>query len=89
MDVGMLWFDDGPAPLKEKVARAVTYYREKYGEKPTLCLVHPSTLNGSAGAVNGVEVRAAVTVLPHHFWIGVEEEARPAKRTTAPRKKAA
>ncbi len=73
MEIGMLWFDDGPAPFVEKVEQAVAYYREKYGHGPTHCLVHPETLNGGKNKVSGVVVKEAHNVMPHHYWIGTEE----------------
>ena len=74
MEIGMLWFDDGPKPLQEKVAQAVAFYEDKFGDKPTHCLVHPSTLNGGEGLVGSVQVRKARNVMPNHYWIGVEEQ---------------
>ncbi len=76
MDIGMLWYDDGPAKLKERVLRAVEYYADKYGRKPNLCLVNPETLNGDAGKFKGVQLRAAPAVMVDHFWLGVEERAK-------------
>jgi len=86
MNIGMLWFDNDPkAGLEVKIERAVSYYRTKYGKTPTLCFVHPSMMpagvDGNAEAVQpngnesirsaGVEVRSTRSVLPNHFWIGV------------------
>ncbi len=84
MNVGMLWFDNDPkSGLGSKVARAAAYYRNKYGKTPTLCFVHPSMLTASVPAggeasasdkgilTGGVEVRSNPSVLPNHFWIGV------------------
>jgi hypothetical protein len=79
MDVGMLWFDDDPRRnLEEKVARAVAHYKEKYGQMPSLCFVNPGTLNGGPDTAAGVQIKAARTVLPNHFWVGVGD---PAART--------
>lgn len=75
MEIGMLWFDDSSNSLADKVARALAHYENKYGRKATLCLVHPETLNGGEEIVGGVEMRSARSVMPHHYWIGVEEEA--------------
>ncbi|MGD2251951.1 MAG: hypothetical protein PVF70_03440 [Anaerolineales bacterium] len=72
MRIGMLWFDDGPQSLQERLARAVDYYTEKYGRAPTLCMVHPQTLNEGDCAASGVEVREATSVMPNHFWLGVD-----------------
>ncbi len=81
MNVGMLWFDNDPkAALATKVERAATYYRTKYGRTPTLCFVHPTTLSaaglpeerdGKGYLAAGIEVRSHRSVLPNHFWIGV------------------
>ena len=80
MNIGMLWFDNDPkVELTIKIERAAAYYRTKYGNQPTLCFVHPSMI-GSITTDNqgqaplrtaGVEIRSARSVLPNHFWIGV------------------
>lgn len=84
MNIGMLWFDNDPkSALDAKIERAASYYRNKYGKLPTLCYVHPCMLptggpsNGTAEAGQagfrsaGLEVRPTRTVLPNHFWIGI------------------
>jgi hypothetical protein len=80
MNVGMLWFDNDPkTELTVKVERAASYYRDKYGNSPTLCFVHPTMLakflqgNSEQNSFKaaGVEVRSTRSVLPNHFWIGV------------------
>jgi hypothetical protein len=86
MDIGMLWFDDSSRTLKDKITRAVDYYKEKYGSAPTHCVVNPATLNGGEAVMAGVEVQAARSVLQHHFWIGVDETAM---RVQASHRKAA
>ena len=49
MNTGMLWFDNDPkTALTAKIERAVDYYHKKYGRKPNLCLIHPSTLENPA-----------------------------------------
>lgn len=69
----MLWFDDESArTVEEKIERAAKHYAGKYGSQPTLCYVHPSMLNGDQVKANGIEIRTANTVLPHHFWLGHE-----------------
>ncbi len=81
MRIGMLWFDnDASRALDDKVARAAAHYRQKYGRAPTLCYVHPAALNGDPHRAGGIEVRAARTVLPHHFWLGVAEEGDALRR---------
>jgi len=78
MNVGMLWFDNDPrTALTAKVERAADYYRNKYGQVPDLCLVHPSMLAESllkAGKKFAVTVRPNRLVLPGHLWIGVEDK---------------
>jgi hypothetical protein len=79
MDIGMLWFDnDKQAEVSAKIQRAADYYHKKYGVTPNLCFVHPSMIhNGSLKAQDEkmrsgeVEVRTSRSVLPNHFWIGV------------------
>ncbi len=78
MDVGMLWFDnDKERDLNTKVMRAADYYRKKYGNVPNLCYVHPNMFpvkkefESKKIMAGNVEVRPAPTVLPNHFWIGV------------------
>ena len=77
MNVGMLWFDnDKHTALAAKVERAAQYYRQKYGQFPDLCLVHPSMLgdNGPQEPQPGrVALRPNRLILPGHLWIGVEE----------------
>jgi hypothetical protein len=77
MRTGMLWFDNSPRSLKEKVADASSFYKEKYGQPPTLCYVNPASLQGTEVRSNGVEVRETRTVMPDHFWIGVDLKASP------------
>jgi hypothetical protein len=86
MEIGMLWFDNSSRSLGDKVSRAVAYYTQKYGRAPTMCLVNPATLDGGEGTVAGVQLRQARSVLPDHFWIGVDEK-RPKRQPN--RRKAA
>lgn len=78
MNIGMLWFDNDPkAEISTKIERAARYYREKYGRQPNICFVHPSMLQEGyltrpgEKERNPIEVRASKSVLPNHFWIGV------------------
>ena len=70
----MLWFDNDPkSEFLSKVRRAAAYYRDKYGEEPNLCFVHPSMLDSlqlNAGTIN---ICSNGSILPHHFWIGVQQ----------------
>jgi hypothetical protein len=77
MNIGMLWFDnDTKSDLPAKVNRAATYYIGKYGKKPNICFVHPSMAqansNDKALKAGDIEIQLTKTVLPHHFWIGIQ-----------------
>jgi len=90
MDIGMLWFDnDKKSDYEAKIERAARYYRKKYGKTPNLCFVHPCMIpmNGSqeSDLINlptdtqplksqGVEIRTSKTMLPNHFWIGINRQ---------------
>jgi len=77
MDIGMLWFDnDQKADLQAKITRAASYYQDKYGEVPNLCFIHPCMLDPSSSNLNqpGVEIRTSNTMLPNHFWIGINRQ---------------
>jgi hypothetical protein len=80
MDIGMLWYDDdNKAKLDDKVARAVEYYRAKYGVQPTECYVHPGMLGeGQPSIAAGVRLRGSGTVIKNHFWLGVGDDDRAA-----------
>ena len=72
MDTGMLWFDNDPKlDVLCKVQKAATYYKNKYGEEPNLCFVHPSMMADAKTNSGFVVVRSNTTMLPNHFWIGV------------------
>jgi hypothetical protein len=76
MEIGMLWFDaDHGQAVDKRIERAAAYYRSKYGRKPNLCFVHPTmTEEGASLGVADLEVKTSVSVLPDHFWLGVDEE---------------
>jgi hypothetical protein len=72
MKVGMLWFDNDPkTDIAMKINRAVDYYRNKYGQTPNLCIVHPSMVKASPIKTGTIEVRSSRSVLPNHFWLGL------------------
>ncbi len=73
METGMLWFDDSNRPLTEKVESAVAYYLNKYEQSPNLCAVHPSMLPDGDTKVGQIDIRSATAVMPHHFWLGVDQ----------------
>lgn len=72
MNIGMLWFDNDPkANLKIKIERAASYYQTKYGQSPNVCFVHPSMIQANPEKPAAIEVRTNRSVLPNHFWIGI------------------
>ena len=83
---GLLWFDDSPTrATADKIGNAVARYRQKYGHKPDVCYVHPAHLNeGEMSLADGVKVLAAKSVLPNHFWLGIQSSPG-GDRTPAPR----
>jgi hypothetical protein len=71
VNVGLLWLDDDKRrTFEEKVQRAAEHYREKYGRLPELCLVNSSMLE-DAKSVGKIKVVPIHTVLPYHFWLGM------------------
>jgi len=86
MKIGLLWYDDSPKTLAQKVALAVVAYKRKFGEMPTTCYVNPCQFPRPSGWPEGGEIIAAQmlvgpvevaplqTVLKHHFWIGRETQ---------------
>lgn len=73
MDIGLLWFDNDPkSDLETKVSRAAAYYREKYGQEPNLCFVHPSMLKEKKIETGRVILQSSTSMIPYHFWLGVK-----------------
>lgn len=75
MHTGMLWFDNTPGlSLTERIEKAAEYYRRKYHQEPTLCLIHPSMGEGldNETQIGNIKVRKYNPVLPRHLWIGIE-----------------
>jgi len=83
---GLLWFDDNPTrPVRDKIERAVQRYQQKYGHNPDVCYVHPAQLKeGDLSLAEDVKVLPAKSVLPHHFWLGIQS-SHDASRTRASR----
>jgi hypothetical protein len=86
MNIGMLWYDDdAKRQLDEKVARAVEFYRAKYGVQPTECYVHPGMLAaGQPSTAAGVRLRPNRTIIKNHFWLGVDEGLAAAPAAAQP-----
>jgi hypothetical protein len=76
MNIGMLWFDgDQSRSLDERIQRAAAYYHHKYGRAPNLCFIHPQcTAADQSAALAGLRVKPSASVMPDHFWIGLEDQ---------------
>jgi hypothetical protein len=80
MKIGMLWFDNDPkVDLEAKLKKAFEYYQKKYKKSPNLVWVHPTMLALSEGEGHynsplGLTVKPNRSVMPDHFWVGVEAE---------------
>ena len=73
MNVGMLWLDDDKrTTIEEKISRAAEYYQHKFGQAPNTCLVNTGVLKEEL-VVGAIHVSSARNVLPHHFWIGIDQ----------------
>jgi hypothetical protein len=80
MKEGLLWFDNDPRrKLVDKVGQAATRYRVKFGRRPTICYLNEADLDGQPDQLKGIRLQVMPNVLPHHFWIGVENSKVLAK----------
>lgn len=71
LKIGMLWYDaDSKSSIEKKVERAVKYYKQKYNTEPNKCYVKSIK---EPIMVGDVSVQAMKTILPNHFWIGIEK----------------
>lgn len=87
--IGLLWFDDSPRDLKDRVEPAVRRYTDRFGRQPTICYAHPSALNGLGSSENGtsgisldigglsLRVEARRSVLRYHFFVGEADAGSP------------
>lgn len=73
MKIGLLWFDNSPTDaLSVKINRAAAYYAQKTGEIPNACYTNPANCPAET-VIDQIAVIPTRHILPHHFWIGVEE----------------
>ena len=81
MQIGLLWFDNSTdRGLAAKIEDAARRYREKFGVSPDTCYVNSAALDVGeiallARPAQGLPLRVlpATDVLPHYFFLGVEE----------------
>lgn len=75
MNSGMLWYDNDPkTELNNKVSQAAAYYKKKYGHTPNMCYVHTSMLTDKSAKAGSINIKTTKSILPHHFWLGVNEK---------------
>jgi alkyl sulfatase BDS1-like metallo-beta-lactamase superfamily hydrolase len=82
MQTGLLWFDNDPRRgMTVKIEDAVRRYQEKFGIAPNICYVNQAAFDEGElkFALQGIQVTSlrvvpASNVLPHHFWVGIEEQ---------------
>ena len=87
---GLLWYDDSPTrSTEDKIGNAVARYKQKYGHAPDMCYVHPASLAGldpsslvipSGQPGKLVQITSLRSVLPNHFWLGVNATVETSKR---------
>ena len=71
MRIGMLWFDNDPkSTFAEKCNRAIKYYTDKYGVRPTAIWVNPKT---AITEIPGIVIVQSLSILNNHFWVGLEK----------------
>lgn len=74
MDIGeLVLIEDSRLSVEQRVLWAAGRYQRKYGRKPTLCLLHPSLLNGKRKRVAGLKLEPRKSVLPNYLWVGIAE----------------
>ena len=81
MEVGELFYIENPSlNLEERVLWAAERYQKKFGQQPTLCMLHPSLLKAGQKRLGRLRLEAKKSVLPNYLWIGVPAEAKPLAR---------
>lgn len=70
MRIGLMWADFSKDAFSVKVQRAVSYFEEKYRFRPNAIVVHPNT---AITEFSGIAIRQSRSILPNHFWVGLEE----------------
>jgi hypothetical protein len=74
MREGLLWFDKDPnRKIGDKISRAAERYQAKLQHKPTVCYLSIEDFSGEVEEVNGIRLKPAHNIRPHHFLIGVEQ----------------
>lgn len=70
MHQGMLWFDDRKnVSVAQKIADALKFYEQKYGNRPTCCYIHSGNGLEEAKKDLGLRVEVSQYVLPNHYLL--------------------
>jgi hypothetical protein len=69
MRIGLMYFDNSKKSFTEKCEGAIAYYTAKYGHAPNEIWIHPKT---AITEIPNVAIRLSRSILPNHFWIGLE-----------------
>lgn len=80
MTVGILYFDDRPIALADKLAAFAERHRVKTGRYPDTAFIHPRTGDEGvvlAGGLNTITVKHSQYMLVHHAWLGVADDKQP------------
>lgn len=77
--IGLVWFDNAAdKSFSDKVLGAAAYFQHKYGKEAELCYVHPSAIapfdEVQVGEHGEITVRGSRSVLPNHFFIGLDPD---------------
>ena len=82
MKSGLLWFDNSPRPLVEKIEDAAVRYQHKFGVRPNRAFIHGHDIPGGnpeqlpvIDTLNGIEIESKMTIQPNYVWVGVDEAA--------------
>jgi hypothetical protein len=76
MKIGMLIYDNDPdSNLEKKVSKAIKYFGEKYGRKPTVCFVHPKMLKEEQILTLKIKILPNRFIAPGHLWIGINSNS--------------
>lgn len=71
MTSGLLWFDDTPdLDLASKIDQAAQHYQRTFGQRPTLCFLHPSEAPQGVPLITGVKIQIDRQVPPRYLWLG-------------------
>lgn len=72
MNIGMMWFNNDPkTPVSTRIEEAIKYYKEKYNKNPDICYCNPNVFTEQF-KVGNVTVKSMKSILPGHFWIGID-----------------